>query len=322
MERDIREIIESWAGVEEIISEIMRREEKLAATDDDEAVPSGHQVDAMAVIAFLDIHNVTKIAKTIGCSKSAASIMISKMMADDIVKKTYGHNTQDNRSIYIEVTEKGKAQLKNFMRKRLIVIGNVFEKMNEKLKKELYEGMGCLCRVYNYKDSFLVETTDILLDELAYAGEKRDFIDRFSNFVANRLASEKTITENPQRISKKLTFQQISMLKSIYIKKINTVSKLVKHFGTSVSTVSVNVSRLCKAGYVIKEYGKTDDNRETILSLTQKAKDELQDISNKFYELFYEEYNALDRERQKLLEDGLEHFDNVVKIIKEEEGLI
>ncbi len=322
MKRDIREIVESWAGVEETIEDIMRREEKLASANDEEVMLSGHQFDAMAVIAFLDIHNVTKIAKTIGCSKSAASIMISRMMADDMVKKTYGHNTQDNRSIYIEVTEKGKTQLKNFMRKRLIVIGNVFEKMNEKLKKEVYEGMGCLCRVYNYKDSFLVETTDKLLDELGYEGEKRNFIERFSNFVANRLASEKTITENPQRISKNLTFQQIGMLKSIYIKKINTVSKLVKHFGTSVSTVSVNVSRLCKAGYVIKEYGKTDDNRETILSLTQKAKDELQDISSKCFEIFYEEYNSMNFEQQKLLEDGLEHFDNVVKLIKAEAGLI
>ncbi|MBQ8940250.1 MAG: winged helix-turn-helix transcriptional regulator [Firmicutes bacterium] len=322
MKRDIREIVESWAGVEEAIEEIMRREEKIAAARSEEMLLSGHQFDAMAVIAFLDIHNVTKIAKTIGCSKSAASIMISKMMADDMVKKTYGHNMQDNRSIYIEVTEKGKLQLKNFMRTRLTVIGNVFEKLNENLKKEVYDGMGCLCRVYNYKDSFLVETTNMLLDEMGYEGEKRDFIVRFSNFVANRLASEKTITENPQRISKNLTFQQLGMLKSIHIKKINTVSKLVKHFGTSVSTVSVNVSRLCRSGYVIKEYGKTDDNRETILSVTQKAKDELQAVSNRCFEIFYEEYNQMNPEQQKLLEDGLEHFDNVVKLIKAEASVI
>ena len=240
------------------------------------------------------------------------------MMANDMVRKIYGHNAQDNRSIHIEVTEKGKQILKDFMRVKLINTGNILDGMSDVFKKELFEGMECLCRMYNYEDSFLVETTSELLDELDYPPRKKEYIKRFSDFVANRLASERSLTENPQRISKNLTFQQIGVLKAICINNANTVSKLVKHFGTSVSTVSVNVSRLAKAGYVIKEYGRTDDNRETILSVTEKAKAELKAIHAECFKLFMNEYNAMSEEKRLLLEEGLEHFDNVVKLMNAE----
>ncbi|MBR6400731.1 MAG: winged helix DNA-binding protein [Firmicutes bacterium] len=321
MKRDIKEIVESWAGVEEIIGYIMRREERLTAANEDCSL-SGHQFDALAVIAFLDIHNVTKIAKVISCSKSAASIMLSKMMAGGLVEKTYGHNAQDNRSIYIEVTDKGKKLLKQFMSTRLAAISNILDRMSDELKKELYLGMGCLCGVYDYRDSFLVEMTEELLCGLDCDDDKKEYIRRFSNFVANRLASEKTLTESPQKISKVLTLQQVGILKSIHINKDNTVSKLVRHFGTSVSTVSVNVSRLARAGYVVKEYGKTDDNRETILSVTDKGVKELQEINRRCFDIFMDEYNLMGTGQKRMLEEGLAHFDNVVKLIKLEANLL
>ena len=322
MKRDVRSIIESWSGVEEIILSIIRRDEKLCALSDEEPMLSGHQFDALAVIAFLDIHNVTKIAQMIGCSKSAVSIMLSKMTGSEYVEKKYGQNTDDNRSIYIDITPKGKEVLEKFMRVRLEVISKGYDMMSENFKRELYKGMACLCRVYNYSDGFLVEMTEDILNKMDCSSEKKAYIINFANFVANRLSGEKTISENPGKISKKLTIQQIGMLKAIYFANKDTVSKLVKYFGTSVSTVSVNVSRLAKAGYVIKEYGKTDDNRETILSISDKAKEELIDISKKCFDMFLDEYRSMSSEQQKTLEEGLEHFDKLVSIIKTEGKLL
>ena len=322
MDRDVRSIIDSWSGVEEIITRIIRRDEKLSAVNEDNVILSGHQFDALAVIAFLNVHNVTKIAKLLGCSKSAASIMLSKMMNNELVEKKYGHNTDDNRSIYIDITDKGKKMLEKFMKTRLDVISNGYDIMSDELKKELQEGMACLCRVYGYKDGFLVEMTKKILDKTDYSKQKREYISSFASFVANRISGEKTLSEGQGRVSKSLTIQQVAMLKSIYFNNTNTVSKLVKFFGTSVSTVSVNVSRLAKAGFVIKEYGKTDDNRETIISLTDKAKEELHNIAKKCFEMFLEEYNAMSREQKAILEEGLEHFDKLVNIIKTEGKLL
>ncbi|GEM_PF-6938914 len=322
MKRDVRSIIESWSGVEEIIIRIMRRDEKMSVLNDEDVAFSGHQFDALAVIAFLNIHNVTKIAKMIGCSKSAASIMISKMVAGGLLEKKYGQNTDDNRSIYIDITEKGKEVLEKLMKTRLDAVSRGYDMMSADFKRELLNGMVCLCRVYNYKDSFLVEMTEEILNETDYSEDKREYIISFTNFVANRISGEKTISESPGRVSKALTVQQIGMLKAIYLANVNTVSKLVKYFGTSVSTVSVNVSRLAKAGFVIKEYGKTDDNRETIISLTDKAKEELHNIAKKCFEMFLEEYNAMSREQKAILEEGLEHFDKLVNIIKTEGKLL
>lgn len=322
MKRDVRSIIESWSGVEEIITNIIRRDEKQCAVNSEECALSGHQFDALAVIAFLDMHNVTQIAKMIGCSKSAVSIMFSKMTANELVEKKYGHNTDDNRSIYIDITPKGKEMLERFMRVRLDVISSGYDMMSDGFKRELHKGMSCLCRVYNYKDGFLVEMTEEILSKTDYSAEKKAYILDFANFVANRLLGEKTISENPGKLSKNLTLQQIGMLKAIYFQKANTVSKLVKYFGTSVSTVSVNVSRLAKAGYVVKEYGKTDDNRETIISLTENAGKELHDIAKKCFDMFLEEYKAMTPQQQQILEEGLEHFDKLVSIIKTEGKII
>ena len=315
MEKDVRSIIESWSGVEEIITGVIRRAEKMCVLGGEEGALSGHQFDALAVIAFLNVHSVTQIAKMVGCSKSAVSIMISKMVTGGLIEKKYGHNTDDNRSIYIDITLKGKETLEKFMRARLEAISNAYDMMSAEFKKELNEGMACLCRVYNCSDGFLMEMTQEIIDSEDYNEEKRTYITNFANFVANRLSGEKTISENPGRISKNLTLQQIAVLKAIYFGGKNTVSKLVKFFGTSVSTVSVNVSRLTKAGYVIKEYGKTDDNRETIISLTQKAKDELHSIAKECFDMFLDEYNSMTAEQQKMLEEGLEHFDKLVNLI-------
>ncbi|MBQ9518627.1 MAG: MarR family transcriptional regulator [Firmicutes bacterium] len=318
MKKDIRSVIESWSGVEEIIMSIIRRDEKQCSVSGEDVALSGHRFDALAVIAFLNVHSVTMIAKMVGCSKSAVSIMISKMMSGGLIEKKYGHNIQDNRSIYIDITQKGKETLEKFMRVRLEAVSRGYDLMNDTFKKELNEGMACLCKVYNYSDGFLVEMTRDIANAEEYSEGKRAYIINFANFVANRLSGEKTISENPGKMSKNLTLQQITMLKAIYLSNKNTVSKLVKHFGTSVSTVSVNVSRLAKAGFVVKEYGKTDDNRETIISLTDKAKTELKDIARKYYDIFLKEYNSMTAEQQRTLEEGLEHFDRLVNLIKTE----
>ena len=78
------------------------------------------------------------------------------------------------------------------------------------------------------------------------------------------------------------------------------------------------MSRLARAGYVVKEYGKTDDNRETILMITPKAKAELASISEKFHDLFMQQYETMNENEKELLEVGLGHFDKALKLIKAE----
>ncbi|MBQ6554279.1 MAG: hypothetical protein IJL89_03500, partial [Firmicutes bacterium] len=82
--------------------------------------------------------------------------------------------------------------------------------------------------------------------------------------------------------------------------------------------VSLNVSRLAKAGYIVKEYGRTSDNRETTLCITEKAKETIADIEKKCFDRFMDYYHILDEEKKELLEQGLRHFDKAVKIIKSE----
>lgn len=318
MEKDIKQIIESWTGIEETIHDFLKREEKMSIALSDTGLLSGHQFDALAVIAFFDIHNVTKIAQTIGCSKSAASIMLTKMMSKELVTKSYGHNAQDNRSIYIDITEKGAAVIESFMETRLNVVADIYDKMSDYLKTEILEGLKCFLAMSKKHSGFLIEATEKLIKKHSYPQEKNEYIITLARFVASRISGDKLVAENPYSISKNLTLQQIGMLKAINTDEQNTVSKLVKHFGTSVSTVSVNVSRLAKSGYIVKEYGKTDDNRETILSITPKAKDELKSVEEKCFEMFTKQYEKMDEQEKRLLEKGLEHFDNAVKSIRAE----
>ncbi len=318
MEKDIEQIVKSWTDVEAVIHGYMHREEKMSIAQTDTDISSGHQFEALVIIAIFDIHNVTKIAQTIGCSKSAVSIMLSKMMSKNLVTKNYGHNEKDNRSIYIDITDKGKEMLESFMETRIKVIADMYDKMSEKIKAETIEGYKCFLERYGNVESFITDVTEKMLDKQQYDKEKREYLLILARFIAGRISKDKTILEKPQLISKNLTWQQIGILKAIEYNKQNTVSRLVKEFGTSVSTVSVNVSRLARAGFIVKEYGKTTDNRETILSITPKAKEELQNIADKFFEELKSNYNKMNKKEQDLLRQGIEHFDNVVKYIKAE----
>ncbi len=318
MEKDVKKIIESWSGVEDVIRDFLKREEKLTISKSNTGILSGHQFDALVTIAFFDVHNVTKIARMIGCSKSAASIMISKMMQKNLVKKTYGHDIGDNRSIYIEITEDGKSVIMDFMRTRLTVVSDIYDMMSSELIREVYLGMDHFCKIYESEDSFLFESTKSILSERDFYDEKNEFILKASQFAGSRIANDKVYVEVSYGLDADLTLQQLAVLKAIHFNGQNTVSKLVKTFGTSASTVSLNVSRLAKAGYVIKEYGKTSDNRETTLCITDKAKEKILIIENKCFDIFMEQYHQLDEEKKVLLEEGIKHFDKAVKIIKSE----
>lgn len=318
MEKDVKKIIESWSGIEDIIHSLLKREEKLSISMSNTGILSGHQFDALVFIAFFEIHNVTKIAQAIGCSKSATSIMLSKMMTKNLVKKTYGHNAGDNRSIFIEITSEGENVIKDFMVTRLMIASDLYEKISEELRSEIYAGMDYFCKIYESGDSLLVDITKDLLSVYDHPQGKKDFILKTAQFVSARISGNKIAAEGSFVLDSELTFQQIGILKAIHINEQNTVSKLVKTFGTSASTVSLNVSRLAKAGYVVKEYGRTGDNRETTLCITEKAKETLALIEKKCFERFMEQYRELDEEKKELLEQGLKHFDKAAKIIKAE----
>lgn len=318
MEDRVRKIIESWSGVENNIQTLLRREEKLSVAMSNTEIFSGHQFDALAAVAFLDIHNVTKIASTIGCSKSAVSIMLSKMLKKNLIEKKYGYDTSDKRSIYIGITPEGKEVLEKFMETRLEIVSGIYDTFSKPLLDEAKAGFDCFRAIFMPQKSFLGDVVEKIIEKKSYSQKKKEFITAFTDFVAGRIASDKEIVEDPQKLSSTLTLQQIGMLKAISAEGQDTVSKLVKTFGTSVSTVSVNVSRLARAGYVVKEYGKTKDNRETVISLTEKAKDELAHIKTKMYAALSESYDRLNDEEKNLLEQGIMHFDNSVKLIRAE----
>ena len=78
----------------------------------------------------------------------------------------------------------------------------------------------------------------------------------------------------------------------------------------------------CVSVYGNISQSKTDDNRETIISLTENAGKELHDIAKKCFDMFLEEYKAMTPQQQQILEEGLEHFDKLVSIIKTEGKII
>jgi len=135
---------------EEEISKLtssMHRElaNKISSVIPDEGINISHII----ILEFLKERkssNMSELSKTLKLTMGAATAIIDRMVELQLTKRH--HSKTDRRVVEVELTDKGKAVAEKFVKRRLVVIKEVFSVLTESDKKiylklltKIYDGL-------------------------------------------------------------------------------------------------------------------------------------------------------------------------------------
>ena len=123
------------------MKEILRRQAK--------ALSAGNiTVPQMLILNILKQEShlmMSKIARNLGVTTSAATGLVSRMIKAGLIKRVT--DEKDRRVIYIEMSKKGKAIIDNIQKVRYRMMMNMFSKLTTLERKRYLDTVKKLCRV-------------------------------------------------------------------------------------------------------------------------------------------------------------------------------
>ncbi len=111
-------------------------------------------------IALSQTKTVGDLAQTLGVSQSTVSTSVSGLVKEGYLYKQRANKGEDGRKIYFYITEKGAREMQIVYNKMLAVFESYFNSLSEKLKKNLFEGVSILYRLFKTAEEQANTPTD------------------------------------------------------------------------------------------------------------------------------------------------------------------
>lgn len=260
---------------------------------------SKRQTEILIAVSFFDINNVTSLSKQMRISKSTLSIIIGKMENKGLLIRIRNADSTDSRCVRVESTDKGKEVIFSFIESHLKRFATLYDRLDSERRNYFKKGIDELRKVAPEGHTLYSRLCEAIF---------KDNSERFSAFSAeilemsaNMMYFTAVFFENSGLKNDldnlcedtKLTFTQFNIMILIYEHNIRSISELEKLTGTSVSALSICISRLEKKNYIEKRYDKTNDGRRMYMYVTDEGK------------------SIMHREKQKLRNSGKSFLSNL-----------
>lgn len=313
LEKKINSILKKMNDIDNYAFSINK--ERLEKNDLKSLDSSHRQLDFLSAIIFEGVNTGSQLAKTMQLNKSTVSLILSKMEKKSLIVRVYGE-AKDNRLTYIKSTEKGKQLLVDFFYCRLKNFKMFYDYLTQERRECFLKGVAYLRAMIgditpyndkllmfifnNYKDKFEDFNDELLMlsKDLVY------FMSVFFN-------TEGSFREKLNEIKAKseLTVTQIRIMCVILKCNITSITELEKELKTSVSALSICISRLEAKGYIEKQQltGKGDARRK-YLKITPLGMEVLDNEQAKYREIRYNFIKNLSDEQLDIFDKALDYI--------------
>lgn len=99
-----------------------------------------HQFNILSKIYYAQINTISSLENVFGISKSSLSITVKKLENDGYILKKNGID-EDDRKVYLEVTDKGIEEIKIKEKIMYELFKNFFNSLSEENKENLQDGI-------------------------------------------------------------------------------------------------------------------------------------------------------------------------------------
>lgn len=107
----------------------------------------------LKILGFLygnpELDTVSALSSELYISKGSLSLMLSKLQAAGFVQKKAARGGDDGRKVYVSLTEKGKAAVKEIMNLLIDNAAVVFDRMDEERRILIYTKVKELMELFN-----------------------------------------------------------------------------------------------------------------------------------------------------------------------------
>lgn len=271
--------------------------------DNFKSIISERQFSILQALKFGRKNTISELSELMKISKSTMSIVMKKLIEKGYVYKDEPSGAEDKRKTYFFISDSGIEILEKIRQKKKSNFEVMYAQMNKKQKQNFKKAIKCFWDIENKQDSSF-EISDADFEQKIH--EDSVF---FMEFMLNTYNVINSIFSDSI-----LTKYQFFLLICISKYEINTISRLEEFLHTSVSSLSITISKLASKNLVIKEAPKSsEDGRVIYLSLTQYGKETLDIYTEKTREVFFNFVNTLSSEKKKLLNKGLDYLIEVFK---------
>ncbi len=269
------------------------------------------QFHILFFVGYLKIHNTSEIAYLSKQSSSSISIAVSKLVKSGYLCKKYPSHEQDNRKVYIHITDEGAKKLEAVTKNIIEKIALFYEELSDTQKQyfiimeenllNLTPDIGDLKLEFSFAINFLSkETYEVSVNIL------KSIILFWYRF------SIKFQSCNNVDVSNQLTHAQCVILNSIYTLDIHTISEMSSALFLTNSTLSITVSKLTTDGFLEKKQPKNEeDGRRVYFYITEKGIDALNKAYNITSEIINDYYEKMPELEKKYLYEVIKNL-NIV----------
>ncbi len=218
------------------------------------------QYEIMHLIETKRCNKVSELSKLLDLSPSSLSIIISKMVANNLVEKKY-ESTTDSRNVILTLTEKGSDNYYVLKNAYCQIVKNFISNLKE---EELNLFFNALSNLTNALYMFSIKP----IDENKDFDEITDLI--FQNLFILKTPFEKFFRDIRHSLKDELTLtdKEITILILFLDFKTSTPSKIASLVHSSESTISTQLKKLVKKGHLEKSKS-LEDSRITNFTLTK-----------------------------------------------------
>ncbi len=204
-------------------------------------------------------NRISELAKFLDLSKSSLSLIISKMVAHDLIIKKYD-TTSDSRNVILHVTESGENIYRVLKDIHCSALVSFLEELSQNQRELFDNAVESLIKTFSIfdikpitKEHSNIEVADII----------------FENMFILKTPFEKFFREVKANIKDFLTLTEKEIKILAYLRKVetSTPTEISEYFKSSESTISLQLKGLLKTGHVIKTKCIMD-SRKNLFSIT------------------------------------------------------
>lgn len=109
---------------------------------------TGRQFSILVMVHALGCCTISDLEQQLNVSSSSLSIVVSKLVKEGYLQRTYPSEEEDRRKTYISLTQKGMSVLTEAYERIIKVFGEFYSNLDEKKQKDFEEGLEKLNAIF------------------------------------------------------------------------------------------------------------------------------------------------------------------------------
>ncbi len=256
------------------------------------------QCDIMFFIEELELNTLSLISKELDLSLASLSIIISKMVNNNLITKNYHEDEQDGRIVVLQLTDEGKKFYYEI--KEIIVLAIVsFLKSLDDNKYDIFKNA---VRELEFIGN-LVGATKLDLNQ-PFESQSEVI---YKSLLRMKFICEKIFRSINSEVDSYIYEKGLKILTAVLKHDLHTPSEIAKKTKTTESTISTQLKSLIKKNVVYKEK-KSGDSRKTYFYATNEGIDIYNRCLYSAMELLSTTIDKLDDDLKKNLDKGLDNI--------------